>query len=447
MIETFQIRNFRSILDLTVDFRYGEGSAPRHYLEHDSWAFLQAGNGPQGRFVPVLAIYGANASGKSNIVNAFLNFQQVLSHGIGGRYFGNKLNAKYDYSSFTAVVSFSERRFRYKIAYDGEKIRFEELIELLRGKEVCVFSIGKENASLENGSIKRVENAFDGLLREGYDAARMEAALRVECTNGGGLVVKPFLPCLVRAFPGLTDFCQNVLEEFTGRLQVSNRNEFFISQGIDLLAQLNSPEARNVAMSKIAKLLKKFDFGVREMKMTRQRVGKTGGAYLNAGLPPYRPAAIVQDTGDSWIVDEFKLLHEDVNGELKPLDFYTEESDGTKVIAALIGVCLWALETGRTLFVDELDRSLHPFILISLIKLFKSKRYNKTSAQLVFTAHDPTPLDDDLLRVSEVGIIDKTVAEGTSFRRLCDYKGTRNVSNFRKQYLSGVYSGIPFPYI
>ena len=96
---------------------------------------------------------------------------------------------------------------------------------------------------------------------------------------------------------------------------------------------------------------------------------------------------------------------------------------------------------------DELDRSLHPFILISLIKLFKSKRYNKTSAQLVFTAHDPTPLDDDLLRVSEVGIIDKTVAEGTSFRRLCDYKGTRNVSNFRKQYLSGVYSGIPFPYI
>lgn len=442
MIETFEIRNFRSILDLTVDFRYGEGSAPRHYLECDTWAFLQNGNDKKGRFVPVLAIYGANASGKSNIVNAFLNFQQVLLHGIGGRYFGNKLNVKYDYSSFTAVVSFNERRFRYKIVYDGEKIRFEELAELFQVKEARVFSIGQIHDSLG-----RVENAFDGLLREGYDTARMEAALSVECTNGGGLFVKPFLTCLVRAFPGLTDFCQNVLDELTGRLQVSNRNEFFISQGIDLLAQFNSPEARDVAMSKIAKLLKKFDFGVREMKMTRQRVGKTGNPYQNAGLPPYSPTAIVQDIGDSWIVDEFKLLHEDANGELKPLDFYTEESDGTKVIAALIGVCLWALETGRTLFVDELDRSLHPFILISLIKLFKSKRYNKTNAQLVFTAHDPTPLDDDLLRVSEVGIINKTILEGTSFRRLCDYKGTRNVSNFRKQYLSGVYSGIPFPYI
>ena len=442
MIETFEIRNFKSILDLTVDFRYGEGSAPRHYLECDTWAFLQNGNDKKDRFVPVLAIYGANASGKSNIVNAFLNFQQVLSHGVGGRYFGNKLNAKYDYSSFTAVVSFNERRFRYKIVYDGEKILFEELIELFQEKEARVFSIGQANNLKERGG-----NAFDGLLREGYDAARMESALSVECTNGGGLFVRPFLPCLVRAFPGLTDFCQNVLKELTGRLQVSNRNEFFISQGIDLLAQVNSPEARNVAMSKIAKLLKKFDFGVREMKMTRQRVGKTGGPYQNAGLPPYSPTAIVQDIGDSWIVDEFRFLHEAANGELKPLDFYTEESDGTKVIAALLGVCLWALETCRTLFVDELDRSLHPFILISLIKLFKSKRYNKTNAQLVFTAHDPTPLDDDLLRVSEVGIINKTIVEGTSFRRLCDYKGTRNVSNFRKQYLSGVYSGIPFPYI
>ena len=146
-------------------------------------------------------------------------------------------------------------------------------------------------------------------------------------------------------------------------------------------------------------------------------------------------------------MDEFKLLHEDAEGNLKSLDFRTEESDGTKVVAALIGVCLWALETGRTLFVDELDRSLHPFILISLIKLFKSKRYNKTNAQLVFTAHDPTPLDEDLLRVSEVGIINKTIVGGTSFRRLCEYKGTRNVSNFRKQYLAGIYSGIPFPYI
>ena len=435
MIETFEIRNFKSILDVTVDFRYGEGSAPRHYLERDTWAFLPEGNGKNDRFVPVLAIYGANASGKSNIVNAFLNFQQILLHGIGGRYWGNKLNAKYDYASFVATVFLEERRFRYEIAYDGERIRQEELCELEGGKEHLLFSVASG------------KNAFDGVVGEGYDAGRMETALKVECTNGAGVLVKPFLSCLVRTFPGLTDFTQKLMNEFVSRMQVSNRNEFFISQGVDLLAQVNSPEARKAAMSKIAKLLTKFDFGVREMTLARQRVGKNGMALQNAGLPPFNPGAIVQDAGDALIVDEFKLLHEDAEGNLKSLDFRTEESDGTKVVAALIGVCLWALETGRTLFVDELDRSLHPFILISLIKLFKSKRYNKTNAQLVFTAHDPTPLDEDLLRVSEVGIINKTIVGGTSFRRLCEYKGTRNVSNFRKQYLAGVYSGIPFPYI
>ena len=435
MIETFEIRNFKSILDVTIDFRYGEGSAPRHYLERDTWAFLQEGNGKNDRFVPVLAIYGANASGKSNIVNAFLNFQQILLHGIGGRYLGNKLNAKYDYASVVATVFLEGRRFRYEIAYDGERIRQEELCELEGGKEHLLFSVASG------------KNAFDGVVGEGYDAGRMETALKVECTNGAGVLVKPFLSCLVRTFPGLTDFTQKLMNEFVSRMQVSNRNEFFISQGVDLLAQVNSPEARKAAMSKIAKLLTKFDFGVREMTLARQRVGKNGMALQDAGLPPFNPGAIVQDAGDALIVDEFKLLHEDAEGNLKSLDFRTEESDGTKVVAALIGVCLWALETGRTLFVDELDRSLHPFILISLIKLFKSKRYNKTNAQLVFTAHDPTPLDEDLLRVSEVGIINKTIVGGTSFRRLCEYKGTRNVSNFRKQYLAGVYSGIPFPYI
>ena len=442
MIETFQIRNFRSIVDALVDFRYGEGAAPRHYLEHDAWAFLPTGNGKNDRFVPVLAFYGANASGKSNIVNAFLNFQQLLLHGIGGRYFCNKLNSRYDHASYVAVVSFDGRRFRYEIAYDGEVILFESLRELGNGKVKTLFSIGRQSDAMA-----RAGNVFDGVVGKGYDATRMENALRVECTNGEGGLVKPFLPCLVRTFPGLTDFSQKIMDEFTGRLQVSNRNEFFISQGVDLLAQSNSPEARTVAMSKIAKLLKKFDFGVREMTLERQRIGKSGPSFQNAGLTSHNPTAISQDVGDAWIVDEFKLVHEDADGNLKPLDYRTEESDGTKVVAALIGVCLWALETGRTLFVDELDRSLHPFILISLIKLFKSKRYNKTNAQLVFTAHDPTPLDEDLLRVSEVGIINKTIADGTSIRRLCEYKGIRNVSNFRKQYLSGVYSGIPFPYI
>ena len=437
MIELFEIRNFKSILDVKVELSYGEGSAPRHFQESENWAFLQAGNAKNERFVPVLAIYGANASGKSNIVHAFQNFQRVMSQGIGGCYFPNKLNARYDYAAFKVTVVLDGVRYVYEIQYDAEKIRAEKLVRLAHGAnpEAVLFSLG-------------AVNCFDGIVTAGYDAERMENALRIECRNGDGSLIKPFIVCVARTFPGLTDCIPKIVGEFVNRLQVSNRNEFFISQGVDLLAQFNTAEARKTAMGKIVRLLKKFDFGVKEMTMVRQRVGKGKEPFGGLGaVPRFSPVSITRDAGDAWEVDEFKLLHENADGELTPLDFMTEESDGTKVVAALIGVCLWALETGRTLFVDELDRSLHPFILISLIKLFKSKRYNKTNAQLVFTVHDPTALDEDMMRVSEIGIVDKTVKTGTSFRRLCDFEGARNVTNFRRQYLAGVYSGVPFPYI
>ena len=98
---------------------------------------------------------------------------------------GNKLNAKYDYASFVATVFLEGRRFRYEIAYDGERIRQEELCELEEGKEHLLFSVASG------------KNAFDGVVGEGYDAGRMETALKVECTNGAGVLVKPFLSCLV----------------------------------------------------------------------------------------------------------------------------------------------------------------------------------------------------------------------------------------------------------
>lgn len=438
MIEKFKVRNFRSILDLCVDFRYGEKAAPRHFETSDTWAFLPTRRGKNGRFVPVMAIYGANASGKSNVINAFMTFSRLLTQGIAGCFAPNKLNEKYASSSFVADVALEGGRYRYEIEYDGKHILNEMLCCLEESSDeesTLLFRVGKDGVD------------FSGIVSPGYDDERMTQALKIECMNGESEFVRPFLACLKRTFPGLSEAAARVFDEFLQKMQVSSRNEFFISQGVDLLAQFNTPEARELAMAKIVKFLKKFDFGVKGMTLNRQKIGKAATPFATMGLSNMNPAAIMRDAGDAWIVDEIKLVHEDASGEKKSLDFMTEESDGTKVVAALIGVCLWALETGRMLFVDELDRSLHPFILISLIRLFKSKRYNKTNAQLIFTAHDATPLENDLMRISEVGIIDKTIAKGTSFKRLSDFEDTRNVTNFRKQYLSGAYSGIPFPYI
>ena len=68
MLSLFKIRNFKSILDMTVDFRYKEGKAPNNWQEMPRRPFLEINK--NNRFVPVMALYGANASGKTNVIEA-----------------------------------------------------------------------------------------------------------------------------------------------------------------------------------------------------------------------------------------------------------------------------------------------------------------------------------------------------------------------------------------
>lgn len=97
------------------------------------------------------------------------------------------------------------------------------------------------------------------------------------------------------------------------------------------------------------------------------------------------------------------------------------------------------LNKGGLLVIDELERSLHPLLLVEIIRLFKDKQYNMHNAQLIFTAHNTDILDNDLLRVSEIDIVRKTLKDGTKLRNIAEFQSIRNVSNFRKQYLQGVF--------
>jgi AAA15 family ATPase/GTPase len=77
----------------------------------------------------------------------------------------------------------------------------------------------------------------------------------------------------------------------------------------------------------------------------------------------------------------------------------------------------------------------------------KGKQDNKSNAQLIFTTHATDIMEQDMMRVSEIGIVSRTLKQGTTLKRISDYEGVRNVTNFRKQYLDGSFSGIPYAYI
>ena len=199
-------------------------------------------------------------------------------------------------------------------------------------------------------------------------------------------------------------------------------------------------------MAEIVELVRKLDIDVRDIVMRRQKVDKT---KIRTS-----PNAVNREIPDNnqYETVEIKSFHANAQGVLVPFDFLEEESEGTQRLAGLVGLFLFALKGGHTLFIDELSSSLHSLLLRELLRLFKDKRYNITGhAQLIFTTHNTDILDDAILRVSEVAIVRKTLHAGSLIKRIADFKkdgrDVRNVTNFRKQYLEGFYSGVPHPAI
>lgn len=124
-----------------------------------------------------------------------------------------------------------------------------------------------------------------------------------------------------------------------------------------------------------------------------------------------------------------------------PLDI-RDESDGTQKLFEFTGGWLHALKNGATLLVDELDRSLHPYMTRFLVGLFHS-RGNERNAQLVFTTHDTTLLDSDLLRRDQIWFMEKDDGQSTRLYSLLEYSPRKDEA-LERGYLKGRYGAIPF---
>jgi AAA15 family ATPase/GTPase len=121
----------------------------------------------------------------------------------------------------------------------------------------------------------------------------------------------------------------------------------------------------------------------------------------------------------------------------------SEESTGTQALYTLGTKVLSTIQKGGVLIVDELDTSLHPFITKMLLMIFHSEEVNTKNAQLIFTTHDVSLLDRDLIRRDQVWIAEKNNKGQTEIFSLQDFDGLREDSPFEKWYLAGKFGGLP----
>ena len=140
---------------------------------------------------------------------------------------------------------------------------------------------------------------------------------------------------------------------------------------------------------------------------------------------------------------EINLTHKADGMEPVALDFDDEESAGTRRFFSLIGPWTDILDNGHTVFVDEIETSLHPVLVKELLKLLLCSKNNPKGAQVVFTTHNPVLLDGALMRRDQIWFTEKSPAGATHLYPLTDYQPRKDEA-LAKGYLAGRYGAIPF---
>lgn len=427
MLSSFYIQNFRSILDLKLNFSYGEGKAPNGYLDQEIMPFIEVAKNV--RLVPCMAFFGANASGKTNLIKAITALDQLVLKGLklSDHFEPNLLNTKFTDTILEIEFYLGDARFNYRIAFSATAITEEALHK----NDKAIFTI------------RQMESEFPEEIRSAaYSQEKLADILRVECTDGKGRQTKLFLHRIGLAYPGLNTDLKNAFGYFQSGIVIhGNENHIMLPLAVDILAGAMEGD-KAAALREITDMVRRLDIDIADINITETE--------LEPEEPPRRGSMLKKDseTGTRHSVS-INATHQDISGNSVILNFNKHESAGTQRLAGLIGLILHALKSGGVFLVDELECSLHPLLMREIVLLFKKRRYNPLGAQLIFTTHNTDIIDNSILRLSEIALVRKTVANGTLVRRLVDAKkdgdDIRNVTNFRKQYLAGFYSGVPHP--
>lgn len=362
-----------------------------------------------GEYLKVSAIYGANASGKTNVLQAFdyMKKRILVSD-------DSKKNSPIDEENI------------YSFMINNDPIALE--VEILAKNNKIYkygFELVKDNIISEWLYEKRVNKFYSIFERENNNIKMMKDNKLSKLANIDERTL--FLNIYSKIDKDNEDF-NNVYDWFVNStyLDLGNPNfERFINNRVSLKILSDENYKRE-----LLKFIKTFDSGIEGIKTT--------------------PDSIEAVKSNNGIID-IEVIHKGENGELKALPFYLE-SNGTRKMFHLFDFFMDALKNGMVLFVDELDAKLHPLLTRYIINLFHNSETNKGNGQLIYSTHDTVNLNKETFRRDEIWFAEKDKDGISEIYALSDYileddknagKKVRNDATYNKDYLTGRYGAIP----
>jgi len=200
----------------------------------------------------------------------------------------------------------------------------------------------------------------------------------------------------------------------------------------------------------IVEFIKKLDIGIDGIAIEKTRINVPTSRDMPDDIKKIFEA--IENAGAERTVIRTQHRKFASNGEITSIETFDlddHESEGTKKLFALAHPLLNALRNGFIIVIDELDARLHPLITCEIISLFNSQETNPKNAQLIFTTHDTNLLNNRIFRRDQIWFAEKTKQGATHLYSLVEYKikggsAVRNDASFEKDYIEGRYGAIPF---
>lgn len=420
MLLEFRVENHRSIREeqaLTMEVDQKSMETGPH---------VRSVAGHRKPLVCVAAIYGANASGKSNLLTA-LSYMQVVVLG-SHRFLDPDVGMPRDPfgwgpfrrkpSLYEVTFLLAEVRYRYGFVVDDACVTEEWLHAWPNGRKQVWYE--RDSDSIKFGDALKGENRV------------IESATRTNSlflSTAVQLRHKQLLP-IYRWFRNLL-FVSPVpwtYSEFFGRTSL---NWHFREPSLRQLLSDSSSTQRSFPFARVDELEK-------------TRIVSSYKSFLRAADVGIIDFKIARENDDDKRASLF-FMHESEGEEAwLPL---SEESEGTRTLLRLARPVISALSRGRVLIVDELEKSLHPLVARHVIRQFSDPVQNPNMAQVLFTTHDTNLLGtyagESSLQREQVWLTEKKRSGATVVYPLTDYR-PRKQENLERGYLQGRYGAIPF---
>lgn len=375
-------------------------------------------------FLRSVVMYGANSSGKSNLLRAISFMRQLVlssarlssTDGLGVTPFLLSTETRQAPSRFEVLFLQAGHRYRYGFEVSEHRVHTEWLFQTKAKAEKLLF--------VRDGEAIQLEKGFEE--GKGLEEKTRDNALFLS-------VVDQFNGPLAKSIMGWF----RSMETISGLEHEAYRAETF-----RLIRETPSRPLMEA-------FLDKLDLGFDEVQTTE---GPFDPASLPADMPPDLRKLFEQSLKSSTKID-FKTRHAVFDSSKQLVDYHYfnldhQESSGTNKIFDLLGPIFEVLAKGAVLVVDELNAKLHPLLTKALVDLFHSPETNPRQAQLIFATHDTNLLTYGHFRRDQIYFTEKDKWGATDLYSLIEYKEEgetiRKDRSFEKDYIQGRYGAIPY---